>query len=956
MTLTIPFNQRFLLDVTDDCYILETGSLNLFLSETDHFENLSTPLIFITKVEKGSYLFPFSFPKEKGYLVALSIEPCTLKPVQKEMLERETSIIKYYDWMLKFNHLFPSSLDFPSNVLTSSPTILSPQETAQPIKEIDSLASNLLWINPHEKGINLFGISEISLEAEKIYPITPHIWLINQSAKPVEIEVLKDLSSELFWKSVENFKPLLGKLILFSIDQKKEKELERYQHEKKITLSQFDQAISDLSSLLENNEPLYIDQKTLNPTLRTLKLIWHKMNIQLLDKGESFIPSQNPFNDIAEISAHYGVNLRTITLYRDWYKKDLGPLLGFLKESLKPVALIPSDEGYKILNLETEEIITINSDLEDLLLNKAFVFYKNFSRKPKLTFFEVLSFGYGDQGKNLKMVLFLSVLAALLAIFFPFVTNIVYNLIIPNSDYLLLAQLSVAYFTVAISIFIFKYVNENIFVRINSIAEHNLQLAIFQRVFDLPMNFFKQYEIGDLMMRTLAFDNIQKVIIGPNLRVVIEGIFAFFSFIPMFYFSPVLALFTLGISALVLIVSFLVINVTYRESIKIYQYKSEIDTFVFQILNSISKIKSAGKEYLSFILWEKMFFNVEKLTWKIARISDVANAFNWTISNGGTLLVMAILILLILPPNMESKDFDFGKFTGFMSAFGFFIQSFVALMNVLIVVSFTGALWKRGEIIFKQTPEWTLDKVDPGVLSGRIDLNNLSFQYEKDSAYILEDINLTIHPREFVAIVGASGSGKSTLLKLLLGFENPSIGAIYYDGKDLNTLDFKKLRSQIGAVLQDTKIINGTLRDNIMGGGYYSDEEIYDALHFAGFGEDLKLLPAQLETLLLDGGKTFSGGQKQRILIAKAIIGKPKILFMDEATSALDNETQNLVTKNIDRLNITRIVIAHRLSTIQKADKIVVLEKSRIVEVGTFKELSEKKGAFYKILNQQKLV
>ena len=209
-------------------------------------------------------------------------------------------------------------------------------------------------------------------------------------------------------------------------------------------------------------------------------------------------------------------------------------------------------------------------------------------------------------------------------------------------------------------------------------------------------------------------------------------------------------------------------------------------------------------------------------------------------------------------------------------------------------------------------------------------------------------------PGEFVAIVGTSGSGKSTLARLLIGFETPESGAIYYDGKDIATLDLRHLRKQIGTILQSSSIFDGSLRDNVAGGDIYTDDQIKNALALAGFEEDLKLMSMGLQTVLSSGLLTISGGQKQRIIIARALIKKPKIFILDEATAALDNLTQEIVSRNLLSLNVTRIVIAHRLSTIQQATRIYVLDKGKIVESGTFPQLMDKRGYFFNSVNKQK--
>lgn len=204
-----------------------------------------------------------------------------------------------------------------------------------------------------------------------------------------------------------------------------------------------------------------------------------------------------------------------------------------------------------------------------------------------------------------------------------------------------------------------------------------------------------------------------------------------------------------------------------------------------------------------------------------------------------------------------------------------------------------------------------------------------------------------------MALVGGSGSGKSTLLRVLLGFESPESGTIYYDGQDLASLDIGAVRRQIGVVLQDGKIMPGTVYENIVGASNLTMDDAWEAARMSGLEEDVKEMPMGMHTVLSAGGGTFSGGQKQRILIARAIVHKPRILFFDEATSALDNKTQSTVSKSLEKLQATRVVIAHRLSTIINADHIFVFEKGQLVQSGTYDELMQQEGLFAELVKRQ---
>jgi ABC-type bacteriocin/lantibiotic exporter with double-glycine peptidase domain len=263
---------------------------------------------------------------------------------------------------------------------------------------------------------------------------------------------------------------------------------------------------------------------------------------------------------------------------------------------------------------------------------------------------------------------------------------------------------------------------------------------------------------------------------------------------------------------------------------------------------------------------------------------------------------------------------------------------------------------EQAQPIMDEVPEVDEKSKQIHSLNGAIEVSHLSFRYSEDTPWILNDISLKIRPREYVAIVGKSGCGKSTLLRLLLGFEVPQSGAIYYDDYDMNEVDKSSLRQKIGTCLQSGTLFPGDIFSNItITAPWSTREDAWEAARLAGIDEDIRALPMGMNTLISEGGGGFSGGQKQRLLIARALMNKPSILFFDEATSALDNVSQKMVSDNLDKMRCTRVVIAHRLSTIRHCSRIIVLDKGHIVEEGTFEQLKAKGGLFADMIKRQEI-
>ena len=296
------------------------------------------------------------------------------------------------------------------------------------------------------------------------------------------------------------------------------------------------------------------------------------------------------------------------------------------------------------------------------------------------------------------------------------------------------------------------------------------------------------------------------------------------------------------------------------------------------------------------------------------------------------------------------------EYYAFNAAYGMVSGAFMSLFGMALTAANIRPVFDMARPLLKTEPEMTGDKEMLTAITGGIELNSVSFKYDDASPLILDNISLKIRPGQYVAIVGRTGCGKSTLVRLLLGFEKPERGGIYYDGRDINKTDLGSLRKHIGVVTQNGRLFSGDIFSNIVvAAPHLTLDDAWEAARIAGIDEDIRKMPMGMNTYISEGGGGISGGQKQRIMIARAVAPKPKLLIFDEATSALDNITQRKVSEALDEMKCTRIVIAHRLSTIRQCDRILVLDNGHIVEDGTYEELIGLDGYFSELVKRQQV-
>lgn len=642
-----------------------------------------------------------------------------------------------------------------------------------------------------------------------------------------------------------------------------------------------------------------------------------------------------------------GARLRSVPLLAGWRQRDVGPLITHRASDGRLVVLKPDWFGNYRLHVRGERPRRITSKLAEDLAPEAWILTPPLPNRP-LRVREVIVAGLALCSVDLGAMALAFFAASLLGLLLPLATGVLIDTYVPATMYgptlligcgLLVAQVSASALTLSSAL---------LRQRMDGRIAEMIGGGMIDRLMRLPSSMMRTMSSSDLASRVVAVDGIRRSVMGIVLNGAMSGISGLTGIGLLLYYSPAAGAVSLGLVALAVLIGVAIGDRQMRAFTQGEQMTANVSSFTHQIIENVSVLRAFAAERRAFARWARNSAEMRSRSLRAKGIGNLLEAFLASYQIVSVAVIFAVLGFSLGPSGQVST----GEFMVFVSTF----QSF--LMAGMIVVRGANQLLAQkaqeghAAPLLKNTPESLPLAKDPGDLSGAVEVINLIFKHE-DGRQILNGVSFTIGPGTFFALVGPSGSGKSTLLSLLVGFEKATEGSVRYDGRDIGGLDLALLRRQIGYVRQGGRLFSGTLRENIQGSHTAELEDIWRAAEIAGIADDIRALPMGLHTVVTEGASAFSGGQIQRLLLARALMGQPKILLLDEATSALDNVSQAQVSQNIDVLGCTRIVVAHRLSTVRNADVILFLDKGAILEVGSYAELVARGGAFARFAKLQ---
>ena len=644
----------------------------------------------------------------------------------------------------------------------------------------------------------------------------------------------------------------------------------------------------------------------------------------------------------------YGIMRRTVRLEKGWYRDAVGAMLGVMKESGRVVALIPAGfSGYCYIDPDSGKKIKINRRNQRLFDSEAIAFYKPFPLKK---------IGLGSVAKyiaetlsaaDFALIALATLALSLIGMLSPKLNNILFAAVLPSGSVRLLLSIAVFMVSVSVSSLLISATKEMITARINTKMSVSVQAAAMMRIMSLPADFFKGYGSGDLSSRAAHISSLCNMLVSAVLTTGLTSAFSLIYISQIFIYAPVLV--APAIAVLLATVAFSLISsfAQMRISKKQMELSAKESGMSYALISGIQKIKLAGAEKRAFARWGNLYAQNAKLTYNPPAFIKLNSVISLAISLIGNIVMYAAAV---------KSGVSVADYYAFGTAYGMVSGAFMSLAGMALTVAQIKPILETVQPFFNTVPEISEGKEVITRLSGGIELTNVSFRYNENMPLILDNMSLKIRPGQYVAIVGKTGCGKSTLMRLLLGFEKPQKGAVYYDGRDIERIDLKSLRRRIGVVMQNGKLFSGDIYSNIViSAPWLTQSDAWDAAEKAGIAEDIRRMPMGMNTIISEGSGGISGGQRQRLMIARAIAPKPKILMLDEATSALDNLTQKRVSESLDSLKCTRIVIAHRLSTIKQCDRILVLDGGKITEDGTYDELIAQNGVFAELVERQRL-
>ena len=642
------------------------------------------------------------------------------------------------------------------------------------------------------------------------------------------------------------------------------------------------------------------------------------------------------------------IMFRKVTLEPGWSRDAMGVMVTSLTDSGAVITVVRNGAGvYVYKDPKTGKNVTVHKAEEQKIGNEAYCFYRPLPLRS-LTLKDLIRYMTDSVDSwDIASFIIASLMVTLVGMILPKLNHILMGEVVKYGSLQLLGAVMSFMLFAMISSFMLSIIKSFVQSRIRTKLSVNVQAAAMMRVLSLPAGFFKKYSSGELSQYLSYVNSLCTTLVDSIFSTAITGVFSLVYLTQIFSYAKSLVIPSLVVSVLTLGLS-IAGNIAQSQINKeLMEISAQERGLTYALMGGVEKIRLSGAENRVFTKWLDLYTRGADLKFNPPVLVKFQKVFNAAITLTGTIVMYFIAV---------KSGVSVADYYAFNTAYAYVSSALSAITSVALAAATVKPSLELIRPLMEAEPEKHSGRESVATITGNIELSHVTFRYEKEGRKIIDDLSLKIPARQYVAIVGKTGCGKSTLLRLLLGFEQPESGAIFYDRKDIQTLDLGSLRKLIGTVLQEGELFSGSIFENItISAPNLSLQEAWDSAEIAGIADDIRAMPMGMSTVLQEGGGGISGGQKQRIMIARAVAPKPKLLLLDEATSALDNITQKQVSDALDRMRCTRIVIAHRLSTIRHCDRILVMDGGKIVEDGKYEQLIEKGGVFAELVERQRL-
>ncbi len=959
--IQLAVNTPLVLAHPDRFWMITSGQVDIFYAEIGENNEYKSSLTHLYRAEKGELLFSLLTDyQERGIkLIAMNSEAGLLAINKNRLVHIDTTFLKYQieKWIHKITHALQSQTPprIYKTLAIGSEITLDKQEFAFPHK-------GLAWVKVVAGVVTKYAdAAQESATAAIGYPIVVSntLWVTAmQSNTTLHVLSTKEVFQDeiFFMLALNDIQKYVYQQLCTTTLQAHTYEVKRIAEKVSTEKNRLSGTLDQLGSMITRTKRRLKSkelQTTDNDLLAACRLIGDAVGFDF--KAPQFMESyaNNKTHQLYAIAQASKIRMRKIILRGVWWKEENGHLLGFLKDSKTPVALLQkTPTTYILKDPKTGVEKTITHDVAATLDPIGYMFFYGFEH-AMTSVKKMYNFAVKGIKKDSKLLVIAALAGSLLGLLVPVLSGVLFDDVIPTADRSLLVEVFIIMVLIGSITAGLQLIQGVLQLRVETKSSMNVQAGVMDHLLRLPVSFYKKFSAGDLTNRALSINSIRQLLSNTLLTAVLSGTFSFVNLALLFYYQSSLAWMGIGLAvvAIVCIAGIGWLKLKYDRQISDHQ--GSLQGFLFEFLSGINKIRITGGERRIFTLWSDRFSKLKHLGFAAGSYQNYVEVFNSSYPLCTNIFFFSFIYYMMHANPSAIGVISVGAFMAFMSAFNQFLNDCLKMSMALISSLQIVTLYERVQPILEETPESSEASTNPGELAGAIEMNSVSFRYHQEQPLILNDISFSIQPGEMIAFVGASGSGKSTIMRLLLGFETPESGSIFYDGHAYDTMNKELVRKQIGVVLQQGALMSGSIYKNIVGNSELKLEDAWEAARMAGMEEDIKQMPMEMHTVISEGAGTFSGGQRQRLMIARAIVHKPRLLFMDEATSALDNRTQHIVAKSLDTLQATRIVIAHRLSTVINADRIYVMDKGSIVESGTYDELMELNGMFFKLAKRQ---